>query len=163
MKLPCIAFQLPPFSRHRRRSGRSIYRADTLPFGSLEIKTKHDLSRMQTLYLVHPWLDTLLEREDRRNVTAEGASMSLPSPSVDDEETSDNEVTDDDEIVDEEDEELDDDAPLPQPQLSSQTAHPLDREMRAQRLVAHLRQPSCSRWIRRAYARWTTSGSWLIA
>ena len=95
---------------------------------------------MQTLYLVHPWLDTLLEREDRRNATAEGASMSLPSPSVDNEEISDNEVTDDDEIIDE-DEELDDATPLPQPQLSSQTAHPLDREMRARRLVAHIRQP----------------------
>ena len=141
MKLPCIAFRLPPFSRHRTRSGRYIYRADTLPFGSLEIKTKRDLSRMQTFYLIHPWLDTLLEREDRRNVTAEGASMALPSPSVDDEEISDDEVTDDDEIIDDEDEELDDAAPHPQPQLSSRGAHPLDREMRARRLVAHLRQP----------------------
>ena len=62
MKLPCIAFKLPSFSR----SGR-VYRADTLAFGTLEIKTRHDLSRMKSLYLVHPWLETLLEREDTQS------------------------------------------------------------------------------------------------
>ncbi|KAF8439828.1 hypothetical protein L210DRAFT_3540449 [Boletus edulis BED1] len=64
MKLPCIAFQLPPLSPYRTRSGR-VYRADTLVFGAVKIKTRHDLSRMDTLYLVHPWLDTLLAREER--------------------------------------------------------------------------------------------------
>ncbi|KAF8555025.1 TPR-like protein [Imleria badia] len=62
MKLPCIAFHLPAFSLHRTRSGR-VFRADTVAFGMLEIKTRHDLSRMNSLYLVHPWLETLLDRE----------------------------------------------------------------------------------------------------
>ena len=62
MKLPCIAFKLPSFSC----SGR-VYRADTLAFGTLEIKTRHDLSRMKSLYLVHPWLETLLERDNMQS------------------------------------------------------------------------------------------------
>ena len=63
MKLPCIAFELSYFSPHRTRSGR-VYRADTVAFGMVEIKTRHDLSRMRSLYLVHPWLETLLDRGD---------------------------------------------------------------------------------------------------
>ena len=59
MKLPCIALQVPSFSRHGR-----VYRADTTAFEMVKIKTRYDLSRMNSLYLVHPWLDTLLERED---------------------------------------------------------------------------------------------------
>ncbi|KAG6375266.1 hypothetical protein JVT61DRAFT_3483 [Boletus reticuloceps] len=63
MKLPCIAFQLPPFSQSRRaRSGR-IYRTDTIAFGTVDIKTRHDLSRMKSLYLVHPWLDAPIKIE----------------------------------------------------------------------------------------------------
>ncbi|KAF8126321.1 hypothetical protein EV363DRAFT_1348328, partial [Boletus edulis] len=63
MKLPCIAFKLPALSPYRTRTGR-LYRADTAAFGTVEITTRRDLSRMKTLYLVHPWLYALLEQED---------------------------------------------------------------------------------------------------
>ncbi|KAF8556431.1 TPR-like protein [Imleria badia] len=131
MKLPCIAFQLPPFSQSlRTRSGRiQVYRADTDAFGMVEIKTRHDLSRMKSLYLVHPWLDTLLEREDKSNVMVEEDDVGRPpSPSTDDEEDTD-----------------DDSASLPELDSPSQPAHarmaPMDKETQARRLVAHLGQP----------------------
>ncbi|KAG6374861.1 hypothetical protein JVT61DRAFT_3588 [Boletus reticuloceps] len=41
MTLPCIAFLLPPFSSSRTRLGR-VYRADTIVFGMVEIRTRHD-------------------------------------------------------------------------------------------------------------------------
>jgi hypothetical protein len=126
MKLPCIAFQLPSFSR----SGR-IYRADTLAFGMMEIKTRHDLSRMKSLYLVPPWLETLLEREDMQSdAFVEGDVTPSPSPNPDDEEISD---------------EDDDSASLPEPESPSIPAPvrmvPMDPETRARRFVARLRQP----------------------
>ncbi|KAN0087823.1 hypothetical protein V8E55_006444 [Tylopilus felleus] len=140
MKLPCIAFQLSSFSRYRTRSGRTVYRADTTTFGMMEIKTKNDLSRMKTLYLVHPWFDTLLEREDTRSITTGEHATPLPSLDADDEEISDEEVIDEQDISGEEEEEFVSDSPwLPQPELPS-SAPPMDRETRARRLVAHLRQ-----------------------
>ncbi|KAI9567960.1 hypothetical protein HD554DRAFT_853796 [Boletus coccyginus] len=128
MKLPCIAFELPSLSPFRTRSGR-VYRADTLPFGMVEIRTRHDLSRMQSLYLVYPWLDSLLEREDLHS-----------SASVE------NEVTPPPSLNTGEEEFDDDDSPsLPMPDLPPLPAPvctvPMDRETRAQRLVARLRQP----------------------
>ena len=141
MKLPCIAFPLPSFSRYRTRSGRIVYRADTTIFGMIQIKTKQDVSRMKALYLVHHWLDALLEREDRRSMTTGEHATPLPSPNADDEEISDEEVIDEQDVADEEDEEFVSDSPwLPQPELPS-SALPMDRETRARRLVAHLRQP----------------------
>ena len=141
MKLPCIAFPLPSFSRFRTRSGRTVYRADTTTLGMVQIKTKQDVSRTTTLYLVHPWLDTLLEREDRRSITTAEDPTSLPSPNADEEEISDEEVIDEQDIADEEDEEFVAESPsLPQPELPSSDP-PMDRETRARRLVAHLRQP----------------------
>jgi len=126
MKLPCIAFQLPPLSRFRTRSGR-MYRADTVAFGMVEIRTRHDLSRMDSLYLVHPWLDTLLEREDKSGSIVE--EDVLPPDS------------DDEEIYDETMET----EYVPEPESPSYPAParmvPMDREMRARRLVARLRQP----------------------
>ena len=128
MKLPCITFQLPSFSRYGR-----VYRADTLAFGMVEIKTRFDLSRMNSLYLVHPWLDTLLERE---NIPG-GAFVDddlVPPPSPN---------TDDEEICPEEND--DDSSSLPEPESPSLPAParmvPMDRETRARRLVARLRQP----------------------
>ena len=132
MKLPCITFELPSFSPYRTRSGR-VYRADTLTFGMVEIKTRHDLSRMNSLYLVHPWLDTLLEREDMQNgAFAEDDDAPPPSPSTDDEEICDEEIDDDSSL-------------LPEPESPSLPAPvrmvPMDRETRARRLAARLRQP----------------------
>jgi hypothetical protein len=132
MKLPCIAFQLPSFSPYRTRSGR-VYRADSLAFGKVEIKTRHDLSWMKSLYLVHPWLESLLEREDTQSgVLVEDDVSPPPSPSTDDEEICDEEID-----VDSSSE--------PEPEFPSLGAPvpmmPLDRETRARRFVARLRQP----------------------
>ena len=121
MTLSCIIFELPPLSPSRVGSYH-VYQADTAIFGTVEIRTRHDLSRMESLYLVHPWLDTLLER---------GAFVE------DDEQISDEEV-DDDEIRD---------VPMTTSEpkfLSHPTparAAPVDRATRVRRLVARLRQP----------------------
>jgi hypothetical protein len=126
MKLPCIAFPLPSFSR----SGR-VYRVDTLAFGMVEIKTSQDLSRMKSLYLVHPWLETLLERDDMQSgAFVEDDVAPPPSPNTDDEEISD---------------EDDDSSSLPEPESPSISAPvrmvPMDPETQARRFVARLRQP----------------------
>ncbi|KAI9460429.1 hypothetical protein HD554DRAFT_2041645 [Boletus coccyginus] len=130
MKLPCIAFQLPPLSLYRTRSGR-VYRAGTPIFGTVTIKTRQDLSRMDSLYLVHPWLDTHLERDDKSGTIMGEDVAPPPSP------------TTDDEIPDEE---FDNDSfslvefePPSHPTPSRMV--PMDRETRARRLVAHLGQP----------------------
>ncbi|KAF8547486.1 hypothetical protein OG21DRAFT_1450227 [Imleria badia] len=131
MKLPGIVFQIPPFQPIRQtRSGRiQVYCADTVAFGMVEIKTSHKLSRMESLYLVCPWLDTLLERGDKSSVTMEEDIVPPRSPNTEEEE-----------------EEIDDDSsPFAEPELPSQPARArtisMDRETRARRLVAHLRQP----------------------
>ena len=129
MKLPCIAFKLPSFSSYRTGSGR-VYRADTVAFGMVEIKTRYDLSRMNTLYLVHPWLDTLLDREDMHSgAFVEDDDVSPPSPNTDVEEIGDD---DDSSSL----------AGSESPSLPSPVRmEPMDRETRARRLVARLRQP----------------------
>ena len=132
MKLPCIAFQLPSFSVYRTRPDR-VYRANTRPFGIVEIKTRSDLSRMKYLYLVHPWLDALLEHEDMQSgVFMEDDVTSPPSPNTDDEETCDEEIVDDFSSLPEPDSPV-----LPTPV----SILPRNRETRARHLVARLRQP----------------------
>ena len=138
MKLPCIAFKTPSFSAHRIRNGRvTVYRADTLAFGMVEIKTRHVLPRAKTLYLVHPWLDVFVEHEDMQSeafVEDDGAPPCSPN-------------TDDEEIYDDDDE-IDDDSntrslpetePLSLPDPVRMVL--MDGETRARRLVARLRQP----------------------
>ncbi|KAF8549252.1 hypothetical protein OG21DRAFT_613560 [Imleria badia] len=66
MKLPCIAFELPALLPHRTTSG-VVYRVETPVFGMVEIKAKQDLSRMNSLHLVHPWQDALLGRDDMQS------------------------------------------------------------------------------------------------
>jgi hypothetical protein len=61
MKLPCIVFKLGPLSVSRSRSER-VFRAQTAVLGIVEIRTEEDLSRWDPLYLVHPWIDFLLDR-----------------------------------------------------------------------------------------------------
>ena len=87
MTLSCVAFRLPMFAAHRRG-----YRVDTAPFVPLEIRTRHNRSQLRSLYLVHPWLDALLDHED-----AEGDGMPLLSPYPDDDEILDEESDNDDE------------------------------------------------------------------
>ena len=68
MKLPCLTFKLGPLSASRSRSER-IFRAQTAALGIVEIKTKEDLSRFDSLYLIHPWIDFLLDRQPVGSVT----------------------------------------------------------------------------------------------
>ena len=62
MTLPCIVFKLGPLSISRSGSER-IFRAQTSALGIVEIKTEEDLSRSDPLYLIHPWIDFLLDRQ----------------------------------------------------------------------------------------------------
>ncbi|KAF8552627.1 hypothetical protein OG21DRAFT_1498291 [Imleria badia] len=62
MALPCIFFKLGPLSISRSRSER-VFRAQTAALGIVEIKTGEDLSRLDSLYLVHPWIDFLLDHQ----------------------------------------------------------------------------------------------------
>ena len=138
MMLSCIAFRLPAFAAHRRG-----YRADTAPFGTLEIRTRYNLSRLKSLYLVHPWLDALLDHED-----AGEDGMPLTSPYPDDDEILDDE-SDNDDNEDEDDEgeindEDDDTSLFPEPEFPSLAipapVAPVDRETGARRLAVRLRQ-----------------------
>ena len=150
MTLPCIAFLLPPFSHWRsdRVGSRRIYHVDTIGFGMVAIKTKQDLSQMISLYLIHPWLDALLEREDKSDDNVE-RNVLPPSPDTDDEEFSDSDSDDEEELSDREfgdDEELsDEDANDNSVSLPRAEPHPapvyapMDRETGARRLVVLLR------------------------
>ena len=61
MKLPCLNFKLGPLSASRSKSSH-VFRAQTA-VGAVEIRTEEDLSRIGSLYLVHPWIDFLLDRQ----------------------------------------------------------------------------------------------------
>ena len=106
----------------------------------VEIKTRYDLSRMNSLYLVHPWLDTLLDMQN--GVVVEDDVVPPPSPNTDGEEICDGDIDDGS-------------SSLPEPESASLPAPvpmvPMDREMRARRLVA------------RVDVRWITGGLRLIA
>ena len=135
MTLSCIAFRLPAFTARRRG-----YRVNTAPFGMLEIRTGDNLFRWTSLYLVHPWLDALLDHED-----VEDHEMPLPSPYSDDDEISDNEGNGEDEDEGETDDEDGHASLFSGPESSSHAvpAHvaPVDRETGARRLAVRLRQP----------------------
>ena len=129
MKLPCIAFKLPALLPHRTSVG-IVYRVETPVFGMVEIKTKQHPSRLDSLYLVHPWLDALLGREDMQS----GASVEdlVAEPSTDDEDVSDEETEDDASSFP---------GPEPLPRPATTGTAPVDKETRALQLVARLRQP----------------------
>jgi hypothetical protein len=58
--LPCIVFKLGRVDRSR---SEQVFRAQTTTLGIVEIRTEEDLSRFDSLYLVHPWIDFLLDRQ----------------------------------------------------------------------------------------------------
>ena len=62
MKLPCITFKLGPLSASRRGS-EYVYRAQTAALGIVVVRTTENLSRLGSLYLIHPWIDFLLDRQ----------------------------------------------------------------------------------------------------
>ena len=68
MKLPCITFKLGPISATRSPPER-VFRAKTDALGIVEIRTTEDLSRLDSLTLVHPWIDFLLARQPVGSIT----------------------------------------------------------------------------------------------
>ena len=67
MKLLCITFKLGPLLVSRNKQERNFCAQTTL-FGIVEIKTEEDLSRFSPLYLVHPWIDFLLDQQPMGSV-----------------------------------------------------------------------------------------------
>ena len=135
MKLPCIAFPLPPLSEIRRARSARIYRTHTHAFGMVEIKTKQDLSRTHSLYLVHPWVDTLLGRENMRGSVMMDDDIAFALPLSEP-------YTDDEDMLDED---MDEPASFPltaeQPTVPDPVRMvPVDKETQARRLVVRLRQ-----------------------
>ena len=78
MKLPCLNFRLGPLSAYRSNSGP--FRAQTA-IGVVKITTEEDLSRFGSLrlYLVHPWIDFLLDRQPVGSV-----ADTIPEENIDD-------------------------------------------------------------------------------
>jgi hypothetical protein len=62
MKLPCIVSKLGRLLISRSGSER-VFRARTAVLGIVEIRTEEDLSQLNSFYLVHPWIDFLLDRQ----------------------------------------------------------------------------------------------------
>ena len=62
MRLPCIIFKLGRLSASRSALGH-VFRAQTSLLGVVEIRTEGDPSEFGTLYIVHPWIDFLLDRQ----------------------------------------------------------------------------------------------------
>ena len=69
MKLPCLIFGLGPVTGTWNAGGR-VFRAPTDVLGIVEIRTEEDLSQLNPLYLVHPWMDFLLDRQPVGSVIA---------------------------------------------------------------------------------------------
>lgn len=125
LKLPCIMFPLGPLATPRARRLANpirVYRARTAALGIVEIKTKEDLSQLTPLYLVHPWIDALIDRELPSSVIDD---LGLPPLFSDDEDP----ISDEDALA------------LDQPPLLNEPcAVPMDKQTRALRLIARLHQ-----------------------
>ena len=68
MKLPCLAFQIRLVNVSRNGS-EHVFSAQAAALGPVEIKTKQNLLQLDSLYLVHPWIDFLLDRQAARYIT----------------------------------------------------------------------------------------------
>ena len=93
MKLSCLNFKLGPLSASRSGSWH-LFRAQTT-VGVVEITAEEDLSQFSSLYLVHPWIDFLLDRQPIGSVaeiipeentdgqsSSIGELLSFPGPGV---------------------------------------------------------------------------------
>ena len=69
MKLPCLAFAIKTISFSQNES-EFVFRAQAGALGAVEIKTKQNLMWMDSLCLIHPWIDFLLDRHAARNMVA---------------------------------------------------------------------------------------------
>ena len=94
LKLPCLRFKLRAVTS-AQNSGGHVFHVQTDLLGIVEIKTEEDLYRCSPLYLVHPWIDFLLDRQpvgsiiemiSKENTEDQSSSMSelllssLPGP-----------------------------------------------------------------------------------
>lgn len=59
LDLPCIRLPLENPARIAGKSG--VYRASVCGLGDVEIRTTDDLHPLENLFLVHPWIQTLLD------------------------------------------------------------------------------------------------------
>ena len=67
MRLPCLTFKIRHVSATWDGS-EFVFRAQTDTLGTVEIKAKQNLSRLDSLHLIHPWIDFLLDRHPVINV-----------------------------------------------------------------------------------------------
>ena len=67
MRLPCLAFKIRTISPFSSGSG-VVFRAQASALGVVEIKSRQNLARLDSLYLVHPWIDFLLDRPAAGNI-----------------------------------------------------------------------------------------------
>ena len=65
MRLPCLAFKIRLVSG-RRDGSEFVFHAQAGALGTVEIKTRENFTRQDSLYLVHPWIDFLLHRRSAR-------------------------------------------------------------------------------------------------
>ncbi|KAF8431304.1 hypothetical protein L210DRAFT_3764262 [Boletus edulis BED1] len=89
MKLSCLTFRLGPLSVSRIGS-EPVFRARTTTLGTIEISTAEDLSKLDSLTLVRPWIDFLLgqrsvgeTKEETDDETSPESEPSLPPPPMD--------------------------------------------------------------------------------
>ena len=63
--LPCITFAITQLNTLGLNSVTKlhVYRATMSAFGEVEIKTRDDLSEMEDLLLIHPWIGPILDQE----------------------------------------------------------------------------------------------------
>ena len=72
MKLPCLTFEIKLISAVGNGSVH-VFCAQAGALGVVEIKTAQNLSRLDSLYLIHPWTDFFLDRRPvgRMEMTSE--------------------------------------------------------------------------------------------
>ncbi|KAN0088011.1 hypothetical protein V8E55_006632 [Tylopilus felleus] len=74
LRLPCLTFNIQPESVTRNAS-EFVLRTVTDALGIVDITTKEDVSRLDSLILVHPWIDYLL---DKRPIEDESSISKAP-------------------------------------------------------------------------------------
>ena len=155
MKLPCITFKLGPLSASRSKS-EYVFRAQTAALGIVAVRTTENLSRLNPLYLIHPWIDFLLDRQPVGSITE-----TIDEESIDDHFSSVDEPpsfsgasditlaapqTPASRLVPSLAQSFDEGRSTPSPRYSESllppsTISPMDKETRALRLLTRLRQP----------------------
>ncbi|KAF8546305.1 hypothetical protein OG21DRAFT_1176634 [Imleria badia] len=77
IKIPCITFKLGRL----RRASNHVFQAKADSVGTVEIRTTEDLSQLDSVYLTHPWVDFLLDRQPVGGGVATPAAENMPDGS----------------------------------------------------------------------------------